>query len=83
MHAFKKDKVTERIVAILRARKSPLSEEVSKFANIKHLAHPLREAVVDELGDEFSQKGLCEDSEPNDYGVELEMLTDACALAWD
>ena len=83
MDEFKKDKVTRRIETILRERGSPLCEEVSKVENIKDLSRLLREAVVDELGDEFSQKGLQENSEPNNYGLELETLTDACGLAWD
>jgi hypothetical protein len=41
----------------------------------------VREKIVDELGEEFSAKGLKPDSEPNAYGLELEALTDTCGLA--
>ncbi len=47
------------------------------------LSRILREAIVDELGDEFSKNGLLPNGEPNEYGLELEKLTDTCGLAWD
>jgi hypothetical protein len=43
----------------------------------------IREQIVDELGEEFASAGLQPDGEPNDYGMEIEELTDACALALD
>jgi hypothetical protein len=50
---------------------------------VRELPRHVREKIVDELGEEFSAKGLKPDSEPNAYGLEIEALTDACSLAWD
>jgi hypothetical protein len=74
---------TQRIAAILRERGSPLAEVVVNGLDVRELPRHLREKIVDELGEEFSAKGLKPDSEPNAYGLELEALTDTCGLAWD
>lgn len=74
---------TQRIAAILRARGSPLAEAVGKVGDVQELARAVREQIVDELGEEFAAKGLKSNSEPNAYGLELEALTDVCALAWN
>jgi signal transduction histidine kinase len=52
-------------------------------SDVRKLSRHLREKIVDELGEEFSAKGLKSDSEPNTYSLEIETLTDACGLAWD
>jgi hypothetical protein len=76
-------KATQRIAAILRERGSPLAEVVVDGLDVRELPRHVREKIVDELGEEFSARGLKPDSEPNAYGLELEALTDACGLAWD
>ena len=76
-------KATQRIAAILRERGSPLAEVVVDGLDVRELPRHVREKIVDELGEEFSAKGLKPDSEPNAYGHEIEALTDACGLAWD
>jgi hypothetical protein len=74
---------TRRIEQILRERGSSIAEDVAKVDDVRQIPRPIREKIVDELGDEFSGKGLGPDSEPNAYGIEIENLTDACGLAWD
>lgn len=76
-------KATQRIAAILRERGSPLAKVVVDGRDLRELPRHIREKIVDELGEEFSAKGLKPDSEPNAYGLEIEALTDACGLAWD
>jgi hypothetical protein len=76
-------KASQRIAAILRQRGSPLAEVVVDGLDVRELPRHLREKIVDELGEEFSARGLKHDSEPNAYGLEIEALTDACGLAWD
>ena len=74
--------VTRRIAAILRQRNSSLAEKLEGVLDVRKLQRDIREKIVDELGEEFSAKGLQEDGEPNEYGLEIEGLTDACGLAW-
>lgn len=76
-------KATERIAAILRKRGSPLANVLVDGIEVRELPRHVREKIVDELGEEFSAKGLKPDSEPNAYGLEIEALTDACGLARD
>jgi hypothetical protein len=76
-------KATRRIAAILRERGSPLAKVLVYRIQVRELPRHVREKIVDELGEEFSAKGLKPDSEPNVYGLEIEALTDACGLAWD
>jgi hypothetical protein len=77
------EKATRSIESILRERGSPLANELSGVQDVRQLSRAIRESIVDELGEEFSEKGLCPDGEPNPYGLEIETLTDACGLAWD
>jgi hypothetical protein len=74
---------TKRIAAILRQRGSLLADAIMQGLDVRNLPRHIREKIVDELGEEFSAKGVKSDSEPNAYGVEIEALTDACGLAWD
>ena len=74
---------TGRIAAILRQRNSPLAELMRDHPDVRELPRHVREKIVDELGEEFSAKGLKGNGEPNAYGIEMEALTDACGLAWD
>jgi hypothetical protein len=74
---------TQCIAAILRQRVSPLAEVIIDGMNVRELPRHIREKIVDELGEEFSAKGLKPDSEPNAYGLEIEALTDARGLACD
>ena len=76
-------KVTRRIATILSQRGSPLAKVVEEVGDVRQLSRHVREQIVDALGEEFAAKGLKRDSEPNAYGLELEVLTDACGLAWD
>src|SRR5262245_30657768 len=76
-------KATKRIAAILRERGSPLAELFVDGIDVRELLRHIREKIVDELGEEFSAKGLQPNSEPNAYGLEIEALTDACGLAGD
>jgi hypothetical protein len=74
---------TQRIAAILRQRASPLAQVFIDGLDVRELPRHVREKIVDELGEEFSAKGLQLDSEPNAYGLEIEALTDACSLVCD
>lgn len=76
-------RATRRIEWILRRRRSHLAKELEGISDIRSLSRETRELIVDELGDEFSARGLRPDGEPNEYGLVLEELTDACGLAWD
>jgi hypothetical protein len=59
---------SQRIAAILRQRASPLAEVIIDGMDVRELPRHIREKIVDELGEEFSAKGLKPDSEPNAYG---------------
>lgn len=83
MGTRKQEEAIRRIAAILRNRGSSLASEVERVADIRKLSRPVREKIVDELGQEFAAKGLRPDSEPNEYGLEIEALTDACGLAFE
>ena len=74
---------TQRIAAILSQQGSPLANAVQGVEDIRTLPRPVREHIVDALGEEFAARGLESNGEPNAYGLELEALTDACGLAWD
>jgi hypothetical protein len=76
-------KATQRIAAILRERGSPLAEVVVDGLDVRELPRHVREKIVDELGEEFSAKGLTHDREPHPCSLEIEALTDACGLVWD
>lgn len=74
---------TKRIEQILNARGSQYSRYVASVQNVRQLPKPVREAIVEALADELGEKGLREDSEPTEYGLELENLIDACGLTND
>jgi hypothetical protein len=76
-------KATQRIAAILRERGSPLVELVVDGLDVRELPRHVREKIVDELGEEFSAKGLKPDSESNACGLEIEALADASGVVWD
>jgi len=78
MATAKERNVARRIEEILRLRRSPLAAQVAGVGNVLVLPQGVREQIIDELGEEFSKKGLKADSEPNAYGLEIEALTDAC-----
>ncbi len=73
-------KSTRRIEQILKASGSSLADKLDGVRDVRELPYPLRERIVDELGEEFSAKGLQSNGEPNAYGIEIEDLTDACGL---
>ena len=73
---FHKDKIVE----ILRRRKSFLINFLENVEDLHQLSKEIRLKIADELGDEFCSKGLKEDSEPNAYGLEIETLIDACII---
>jgi hypothetical protein len=54
--------------------------EIERVADPAQLPLDVKELIADELGEEFSAKGLRADSEPNEYGLELERRTDALKL---
>ena len=74
---------TQRIAAILGQQGSPLASVVHGVDDIRTLPRPVREHIVDALGEEFAMRGIEGNGELNAYGLELETLTDACGLAWD
>ena len=74
---------TQRIAAILRQQGSPLAHVVHGVEDIRTLPRPVRERIVDVLGEEFAARGIESNGQPNAYGLALEALTDACGLAWD
>ena len=67
---------TQRLAVILHQRGSPLADVVDHVEDVRELARPLREQIVNALSEEFAAKGLKANSEPNAYGLELEALTD-------
>ena len=83
MNQQKQIESAKRIAAILRQRGSRLADAVMEGLDVRHLPRHIREKIVDELGEEFSARGLKNDHEPNAYDLEIEALTDACGLAWD
>jgi hypothetical protein len=83
MNQQKQIESTKHIAAILRQRGSRLADAVMEGLDVRNLPRHIREKVVDELGEEFSAKGLKNDHEPNAYGLEIEALTVACGLTWD
>jgi hypothetical protein len=60
---------TRRIAAVLRQRGSPLAKAVEDVSDVRKLSRHLREKIIDELGEEFSARGLKSDGEPNPYGL--------------
>ena len=74
---------TQRIATILGQQGAPLAHVVHGVEDIRTLPRPVRERIVDALGEEFATRGIESSGEPNAYGLELEALTDACGLAWD
>lgn len=83
MTSAKESKARERIEEILRIRNSPLASRIAGVESVRRLSRDVREQIVEELSDEFCEKGLKPDSEPNAYGLEMEDLIDACGLAQD
>jgi len=81
MVSAKQRKIVRRIQEILRKRESSLVENCVGLTDVKLLPWDIRSKIVDELGEEFSERGLKPDSEPNDYGLEIEDLIDACGLS--
>jgi hypothetical protein len=80
MNSLKSKNAALRIKEILRERKSKLADQVKNTESLAALPLQIREEIVDELSSEFSEKGLDADDEPNQYGLELENLIDACKL---
>lgn len=72
-----------RLIKILRSRNSLLVKEIEGKQEIQKLPRNIREDIVDELLDEFTAKGVRPDGEPNEYGLEIESVIDACRLAWE
>ncbi len=71
---------TQRIIEILRQRGSSLVDDIKTLSDVRELSWGIRERIIDELGEEFSAKGLRLDGEPNASGLEIENLTDVCVL---
>jgi len=76
----KSKEALKRLLEILSQRGSPLLKEIENVSDIKEVPRNVRNKILDELGDEFCEKGLKEDSEPNPYGLEIEDLTDYCNI---
>jgi hypothetical protein len=81
MTAEERKRATRRMEQILRGIGSSLTDELAKVQDVRQLPRLVREKIIDELGEEFSAKGLQPNGEPNAYGLEIEDLTDACGLA--
>jgi len=81
MTAEERKRATRRMEQILRGIGSSLADELAKVQDVRQLPHLVRERIIDELGEEFSAKGLQPNGEPNAFGLEIEDLTDACGLA--
>jgi len=79
MATAKDRRIARRIEEILRLRNSSLANELVGVDCVRTLPAEIRERIIEELGEEFSKKGLSPDNEPNAYGMEIEDLTDACA----
>jgi hypothetical protein len=73
-------RIRARMIEILQARRSALASEIERVLDPAQLPLDVKELIADELGEEFAAKGLRADSEPNEYGLELERLTDALKL---
>jgi hypothetical protein len=72
--------VTRRIEEILKKRNSKLVNYISGVTDIKTVDYNIRKDIAEELGNEFCEEGVRPDSEPNEYGLEIEDLIDACGL---
>jgi len=71
---------TRRIKEVIARRSATLFSQLQRTSLITQLPLALREAIVEELIGEFTERGLREDGEPNPYGLEVEEMIDACDL---
>ncbi len=84
MASQRQRQATRHIEEILRKRGCELANQVASVTDVRELARDIREKIVNyELADEFCKEGLKPDDEPNEYGLEIEDLIDACGLARD
>jgi hypothetical protein len=84
MASERQRQATRRIEEILRKRGCELADQVASVMDIMELTRNIRENIANyELAAEFCEEGLKPDDEPNEYGLEIEDLIDACGLAQD
>jgi len=84
MASERQRQATRRIEEILRKRGCDLADQVAPVTDVMELTRDIREKIVNyELADEFCEGCPKPDNEPNEYGLEIEDLIDACGLARD
>ena len=77
----KRREQTQRIVTVLQRRAPALAAQVILVQDVSELPRSVRVEVVNVLINELCEYGLQPDYEPNEHGLEVETLIDACELA--
>ena len=77
----KRREQTQRIVTVLQRRAPALAAQVILVQDVSELPRSVRAEVVNVLTNELCEYGLEPDYEPNEHGLEVETLIDACELA--
>lgn len=72
-----------KVIAILMRRKPDIVPYLSATKSLSVLPRTIKSRIIDALGDEFSERGLESNGEPNAYGLQIESLTDAVGLERD
>ena len=71
---------TLRIGEIIANKNPSISKQIFSVGDVQKLPREVRKIIVEELGNELCSKGLNQNDEPNDYGLEIEDLIDTCDL---
>ena len=80
---MKEQEAISSIMKILRYRSPNIIEYLENLTELNKIPKNIREDIVNELSNEFCEKGLKENSEPNDYGLMIEDLIDKCHICGD
>lgn len=65
-----------RIIEILLVKNAEFVDTLKKIESLEELSEEIRESIINILSDEYIEKGIDENSEPNRYGLEVEELID-------
>ncbi len=80
---MKREDALAKIKGILAKRNPALAAKIRSAIDLSTLDRQIRLEIIDCLSDEFIESGLRPDSEPNKYGLEIEVLIDSCGLTRD